>query len=329
VLGVVREYNAIIASVAGERRLFTDRLRHLDRRVNSGVNKLSWNMDRSALEFYQKEARKFCREGTASVGRFKAGVEAVRAACARIADLSLVDLERKGVVQFAEFADAQRRRAEAAEATLRGIVADIAAVKGSLYEIFAGDGAEVQQQWLLFTERLDCEVLAALGLSVKRSLAELSRAINGDAKTEVLPLFYVSLELERALSTSETVELRPTLQDLANMIRSVSRELLQVRMPAVAKPTAQCCKAAAAVWVGRCRCGHPDVVWCRAASGLLHKVNCPCTGDQSNAAGGGERTRPAAAGQRASNWARSPVEQGRQAILPADHREQGHAQAGD
>ena len=98
-LGVVREYNAIITSVAGERRLFTDRLRHLDRRVNSGVNKLSWNMDRSALEFYQKEARKFCREGTASVGRFKSGVEAVRAACARIAELMLVDLERKGVVQ--------------------------------------------------------------------------------------------------------------------------------------------------------------------------------------------------------------------------------------
>lgn len=95
----MREYNAIIASVAGERRLFTDRLRHLDRRVNSGVNKLSWNMDRSALEFYQKEARKFCREGTASVGRFKSGVEAVRAACARIAKLVLVDLERKGVVQ--------------------------------------------------------------------------------------------------------------------------------------------------------------------------------------------------------------------------------------
>lgn len=74
------------------------------------------------------------------------------------------------------------------------------------------------------------QVLTALGLSVKRSLAELSRAINGDAKTEVLPLFYVSLELERAVGTSDTVELRPTLQDLANMIRSVCRELLQVLM---------------------------------------------------------------------------------------------------
>lgn len=75
------------------------------------------------------------------------------------------------------------------------------------------------------------QVLAALGLTVKRSLAELSRAVNGDAKTEVLPLFYVSLELERAIGTSDTVELRPTLQDLANMIRSACRELLQVCIP--------------------------------------------------------------------------------------------------
>jgi len=80
----------------------------------------------------------------------------------------------------------------------------------------------------MFTERLDNAMLGALRLAVKRSLAELSRAVNGDAKTEVVPLFYAALELERSFGASETVELRPTLQDLANMIRSVSRELLQV-----------------------------------------------------------------------------------------------------
>lgn len=61
-------------------------------------------------------------------------------------------------MQFSEFANSQRRRAEATEATLRGIAAEIAAVKDSLYGIFDNDGAEVQQQWLLFTERLDGEV---------------------------------------------------------------------------------------------------------------------------------------------------------------------------
>lgn len=87
----------------------------------------------------------------------------------------------------------------------------------------------------MFTERLDGAMLTALRVAVKRSLAELSRAINGDAKTEVVPLFYAALELERSFGASETVELRPTLQELANMIRSVSRELLQVRPRLVAR----------------------------------------------------------------------------------------------
>lgn len=144
VLSVVREYNAIIAAAAADRRLFTDRLRHIDRRVGSGVTKLTWNMDRAALDFYQREARRYCREGTASVTRFKAGVARVHAACARAAELALIDLVRKGVVQYAEFAETQRMRAGAAEATLREIAAEVAAVKDSLYEIFATDGAEVR-----------------------------------------------------------------------------------------------------------------------------------------------------------------------------------------
>jgi hypothetical protein len=92
----------------------------------------------------------------------------------------------------------------------------------------------------------DCilvQVLAALGLSVKRSLAELSRAINGDAKTEVQPRFYVSLELEKAVGTSDTVELRPTLQDLANMIRSVCREVLQACIPPHSKIVTNHCQS--------------------------------------------------------------------------------------
>lgn len=144
VLAVVREYNAIIAAVAADRRLFTDRLRHIDRRVGSGATKLTWNMDHAALDFYQREARRFCREGTASVARFKAGVARVHEACARAADLALVDLSRKGVVQYAEFAETQRARAAAADATLQEIAAEVAGVKDSLYEIFAADGAEVR-----------------------------------------------------------------------------------------------------------------------------------------------------------------------------------------
>jgi dynein heavy chain len=229
VLAVVRRYNHVILSVADDRKLFTDRLRALDRRVISGVNKLSWNMDRTALDFYQKEARKYCREGSHSVGVFKRGLATIRALCALVSDLSLISLQRKKVMVYSDFAEVQRAHHAAAARVLEEVSAAVAATKDSMYEIFAGDGLEVQQQWLLFTERLDNDMLNAMRVAVKKSLAELSKAINGDKSKEVAPLFYTTLELEKTLGSHETVELKPTLQDLANMIRSVSRDLLQVR----------------------------------------------------------------------------------------------------
>jgi dynein heavy chain, axonemal len=228
ILAVVREYNHIIVSVAGERKLFTDRLRCIDRRVTSGINKLTWNMDKTGLDFYQKEAQRYCRDGTQSVATFKAGLATIRALCADVADLSLIDMHRKKVLDYSEFAEKQRLQHAAAVRTLEAVSSEITATKNAMYVVFASDGAEVQQQWLLFTERLDNEMLNSMRLAVKKSLSELNKAINGDKRTEVAPLFYTTLELERTLGATETVELKPTLQDLANMIRGVSRDLLQV-----------------------------------------------------------------------------------------------------
>jgi dynein heavy chain, axonemal len=148
--------------------------------------------------------------------------------------MSLVDMHRKNVLEYSEFAEKQRARHAASVRGLADAAASIASTKDAMYSIFASDGAEVQQHWLLFTERLDGDVLNAMRLAVNKSLAELNKAINGDRRTEVAPLFYTALELERTLGASETVELQPTLQDLANMIRSVSRDLLQARCRAVA-----------------------------------------------------------------------------------------------
>ena len=62
ILMVVRDYNKILLALdKEERRLFHDRMRHLDRRILPGVTKLNWVADKHALEFYHREARKYCR----------------------------------------------------------------------------------------------------------------------------------------------------------------------------------------------------------------------------------------------------------------------------
>lgn len=75
----------------------------------------------------------------------------------------------------------------------------------------------------------------ALRQTVKRSLQELSRALNGDAKTDVTPIFNTLVALDR--STGK-VELRPSLPDLVDMIHAVCRESITVItvIPRLAEP---------------------------------------------------------------------------------------------
>ena len=47
----------------------------------------------------------------------------------------------------------------------------------------------MQREWVGFTQSVDKKLEEALRHTVKRSLQELSRLLNGDSKTEVLPIF--------------------------------------------------------------------------------------------------------------------------------------------
>ena len=58
---------------------------------------------------------------------------------------------------------------------------------------------QIQQQWMLYTIRLDRMMEDALRLNVKWSLLELSKAINGDGKTTPNPLFRVLVILKNDL----------------------------------------------------------------------------------------------------------------------------------
>jgi hypothetical protein len=78
----------------------------------------------------------------------------------------------------------------------------------------------------------------ALRQTVKRSLMDLSRALNGDAKTDVTPIFNTLVALDR--STGK-VELRPSVSDLVDMIHAVCRESITVItvVPRLAEPLPQ------------------------------------------------------------------------------------------
>ena len=67
------------------------------------------------------------------------------------------------------------------------------------------DAASIMQECDM---QMDKKLEDALRTSVRRSLQEMSRALNGDKRLEVAPLFIVSLHLD----DTKRIELRPTVQ---------------------------------------------------------------------------------------------------------------------
>ena len=79
----------------------------------------------------------------------------------------------------------------------------------------------MQREWNAFVEQVDKQVEDALRQTVKRSLQELSRSINGDVKTEVQPLFQIHVTLQ-----GSKVEFKPSISELTQSVNSVSKEAI-------------------------------------------------------------------------------------------------------
>lgn len=64
------------------------------------------------------------------------------------------------------------------------------------YKLFEKDPPEVQTEWNRIISELDKWLERAIRFNFKASLAELSKAINGDGKSAPGPLFKIEIILE-------------------------------------------------------------------------------------------------------------------------------------
>ncbi|KAF4745840.1 hypothetical protein FOZ62_021535, partial [Perkinsus olseni] len=91
--------------------------------------------------------------------------------------------------------------------------------------------AEVQTEWRRYVDSIDQRILEALKRSMKNSLRDLSRALNGDTKTEVKPLFKLFAMLE-----GHHMDFNPTMNELKELLQNVCRDMtttltVMVRLP--------------------------------------------------------------------------------------------------
>ncbi|OQR83321.1 dynein heavy chain [Achlya hypogyna] len=220
---VIRDYNRILHELSStERRLFDDIIRKLDRRIQPGLQKLTW-LSKGIVDWYVADCRKHCDTTYRIVREFQDNKELIAANCKMIAGLMHIAIERNSVYDDGVFEVKQGTHRKDIEKKLRDAYESIRATMAAMYTHFAGGPGDVQREWTRFVERADKSLEDALRQSVKKSLLELSKAINGDAKTDPHPLFRVHVVLEDG-----RVEFRPLMANLTQMVNTVAKEIFNV-----------------------------------------------------------------------------------------------------
>ena len=187
VMLVVRDYNSILHALSPQdRRLFSERLHYLDRKIAPGLTKLSW-ASKGITEVFVKDVRRHCGDVWRLVQTFDSSKRLIGRSCRMVATTSLVLLKKKNIYAQEMFEEEQSSHQRHVMQKFGEVHAEVKGLMQKTYDTFRTDGDEVQREWTHFVENVDRGVEESLRTTVKRSLQELSRAINGDAKTEVQP----------------------------------------------------------------------------------------------------------------------------------------------
>ncbi|KAK7909360.1 hypothetical protein WMY93_014044 [Mugilogobius chulae] len=219
VLLLIRNYNSIIGMLSSsERELFYDRLDFLDRKIQPGLSKHTW-LAKGTSKVFVQDCLNHVDKVHKVVEGYKLSIQSISNLCCEISETLLVRLDGKTVYRNLNFEDDQRAHRTRQLETLQSAHQQIVQIMTDVYEIFAQDGAAVQQQWCAYTEKVDNLIEEALRSNVKTSVQKLARAVNGDSKTSPNPLFRILVTLNQESSRSPPkVDFSPTLVKLAQLV---------------------------------------------------------------------------------------------------------------
>jgi dynein heavy chain len=221
VMLIVRAYNAILYDLTvEERRLFSDHIRKLDKRINQGLQKLTW-ATKGVVEHYVKDCCNHCGEIHAIVRRYKEGKHKISRECRLTASLLLLRIDKNAIYDEGIFEAKQANHRTEVKRRFQQSHQNIKQELRDMFVNFREGTSEVQREWRELVKEVDREVEVSLRQTVKRSLQELSRAINGDAKSEPQTLFGVKIVLENS-----RIDYRPTMINLTHVVNIVAKELI-------------------------------------------------------------------------------------------------------
>ncbi|KAJ1537343.1 Dynein heavy chain 2, axonemal, partial [Nowakowskiella sp. JEL0078] len=226
VLLVVRDYNNIVEILSpDETLLFKERIKFLDRKINPGLTKLTW-ASKGITDYFVKECRRHSHEVQKTVSDFIESNIKIQQSCKTISETLLWHIESKKIYELSEFEASQDSYRSLVRNKLKAAHSGIYLILQNIFEVFRNDGKEVYLYWVKYVKKVDSMVEDSLRLTVKRSLQEISKSINGEGKsrdgaTEIHPIFKLNVVLE-----SQRVDFSPTLTKLEETVNKIAREMI-------------------------------------------------------------------------------------------------------
>eukprot|EP01028_Stygiella_incarcerata_P006524 TRINITY_DN2668_c0_g1_i2.p1 TRINITY_DN2668_c0_g1~~TRINITY_DN2668_c0_g1_i2.p1 ORF type:complete len:4588 (-),score=1267.00 TRINITY_DN2668_c0_g1_i2:3353-17116(-) len=219
---VVREYNNILYALSPwERRLFKRHIENVDRRINQGIIRLSWN-SKGLVEYFVKECRRISLEVYDKVVAFQNRQKKIERICKIISETVLLRVQRKKIYAEGEYERAQKEHRELIRGRLERYYNEIVENMRECYQFFKEHPESVVREWSALVDRVDNQLQEALRMSVKRSLQELAKAIHVDEKHSLQPLFVINVDL------GVGVELHPPLSAIDDLMNSVASSMMSI-----------------------------------------------------------------------------------------------------
>ena len=173
-----------------------------------------------------KECRRHLTDTQKIVNEFIHCNSFIQQQCNIISQTLLWQIENKKIYDLDAFEVSQSRHQEGVRKRLVTSFEAILQILTATFEIFKADGPAVYSNWVKYVDGVDYKIEQALRITVKKSLSEVSKAINGEGKrdsggAEIHPLFKVNVVLEQ-----QKVEFSPSFTKLQESVNKVAKDMI-------------------------------------------------------------------------------------------------------
>ncbi|XP_076651590.1 dynein heavy chain 2, axonemal kl-2 [Halictus rubicundus] len=221
VLAVVISYNKVIGALSvSERELFRELIRQLDRKINPGLGRLTWNSE--YVEAYIEDCFNEMANLQEFIDVYKESNFEILKICENICDTPMIKIRPNYTYQLLELEDEIRRNRDQ---TFQSTLAKHKIVMQYMLVIFDGFKGVIEdsmQQWKDYLTKIDTVIQEAYRLCLRGSLEAMYDALHGDETSPPSPFILIHADL-----IDNKICFMPNLMEITSLMSGLFDSLLE------------------------------------------------------------------------------------------------------